>query len=45
MAMTFRGLEFCHRNFVLHRVRVCLSLPLLNMSEEPRASLEINSLT
>ena len=21
MAMTFRGLEFCHRNFVLHRVR------------------------
>lgn len=20
MAMTFRGLEFCHRNFVLHRV-------------------------
>jgi hypothetical protein len=25
MAMTFRGLEFCHRNFILHRVRgVCL---------------------
>jgi cyclin-dependent kinase 7 len=22
MAMTFRGLEFCHRNFVLHRVDV-----------------------
>jgi cyclin-dependent kinase 7 len=22
MAMTFRGLEFCHRNFILHRVRV-----------------------
>src|SRR6266576_692663 len=21
MAMTFRGLEFCHRNFILHRVR------------------------
>ena len=20
MAMTFRGLEFCHRNFILHRV-------------------------
>ena len=24
MAMTFRGLEFCHRNFILHRVRVSL---------------------
>ena len=24
MAMTFRGLEFCHRNFILHRV--CLSI-------------------
>lgn len=22
MAMTFRGLEFCHRNFILHRVRL-----------------------
>ena len=22
MAMTFRGLEFCHRNWILHRVRV-----------------------
>lgn len=22
MAMTFRGLEYCHRNFILHRVRV-----------------------
>lgn len=21
MAMTFRGLEFCHRNWILHRVR------------------------
>lgn len=21
VAMTFRGLEFCHRNFILHRVR------------------------
>jgi cyclin-dependent kinase 7 len=21
MAMTFRGLEFCHRNHILHRVR------------------------
>jgi serine/threonine protein kinase len=28
MAMTFRGLEFCHRNFILHRVRVvCLTSP------------------
>lgn len=26
MAMTFRGLEFCHRNFILHRVRTILSL-------------------
>jgi serine/threonine protein kinase len=26
MAMTFRGLEFCHRNFILHRVRK-VSLP------------------
>ena len=25
MAMTFRGLEFCHRNFILHRVRRCVS--------------------
>jgi hypothetical protein len=24
MAMTFRGLEFCHRNWILHRV----SMPL-----------------
>jgi cyclin-dependent kinase 7 len=24
MAMTFRGLEFCHRNFILHRVRTPL---------------------
>lgn len=22
MAMTFRGLEFCHRNYILHRVRI-----------------------
>lgn len=22
MAMTFRGLEFCHRNFILHRVLI-----------------------
>ena len=29
MAMTFRGLEFCHRNFILHRVRP--PLPLLNI--------------
>jgi hypothetical protein len=28
MAMTFRGLEFCHRNFILHRVRVSPSPPL-----------------
>lgn len=28
MAMTFRGLEFCHRNHVLHRV----TLPLLYLS-------------
>ena len=30
MAMTFRGLEFCHRNFVLHRVGLASSqiLPL-----------------
>lgn len=21
LAMTFRGLEFCHRNWILHRVR------------------------
>jgi hypothetical protein len=34
MAMTFRGLEFCHRNFVLHRVRVSVSVfRFLNMSE------------
>ena len=26
MAMTFRGLEFCHRNFILHRVRTVLAL-------------------
>jgi cyclin-dependent kinase 7 len=26
MAMTFRGLEFCHRNFILHRVRVVFPL-------------------
>ncbi len=24
MAMTFRGLEFCHRNWILHRVRESL---------------------
>jgi hypothetical protein len=24
MAMTFRGLEFCHRNFVLHRVSTAI---------------------
>ena len=22
LAMTLRGLEFCHRNFILHRVRI-----------------------
>lgn len=27
MAMTFRGLEFCHRNFILHRVRASCSPP------------------
>ena len=37
MAMTFRGLEFCHRNFILHRVRVS--------SPEPSALSRINSLT
>src|SRR5690606_36048878 len=25
MAMTFRGLEFCHRNWILHRVRSAVS--------------------
>jgi len=25
MAMTFRGLEFCHRNFILHRVSSVIS--------------------
>jgi cyclin-dependent kinase 7 len=25
VAMTFRGLEFCHRNFILHRVRTVWS--------------------
>jgi serine/threonine protein kinase len=33
MAMTFRGLEFCHRNFILHRVRTVLSL---HTSPSPR---------
>lgn len=23
-AMTFRGLEFCHRNWILHRVRLAI---------------------
>lgn len=27
MAMTFRGLEFCHRNFILHRVRPSMRGP------------------
>ena len=35
MAMTFRGLEFCHRNFILHRVRTVLSLHL-HTSPSPR---------
>ena len=26
LAMTFRGLEFCHRNCILHRVSCCQSL-------------------
>jgi len=26
MAMTFRGLEFCHRNWILHRVTLLLFL-------------------
>jgi len=33
MAMTFRGLEFCHRNFILHRVSYpyafCITLAVI----------------
>jgi cyclin-dependent kinase 7 len=28
MAMTFRGLEFCHRNFILHRVNKFISIEI-----------------
>ena len=36
MAMTFRGLEFCHRNFILHRVccpyAFCITLGVIYFS-------------
>jgi len=37
MAMMFRGLEFCHRNFILHRVRASHSIhhPLFSFSSPP----------
>ena len=33
MAMTFRGLEFCHRNFILHRVYIAFICVHLNSSD------------
>lgn len=40
MAMTFRGLEFCHRNFVLHRVRAYSFAPFIVFTE-PSCSYRI----
>lgn len=33
IAMTFRGLEFCHRNWILHRVCPSHSFRLLSPNE------------
>jgi serine/threonine protein kinase len=41
MAMTFRGLEFCHRNFILHRVRVSVSFFRFSIRARSLGSIEL----
>jgi hypothetical protein len=33
MLMTMKGLDFCHRNWILHRVRCPLIPPLFSSQE------------